>query len=421
MTKLLYIGDYSNTGFGAVSKGLLRELSKDPEYQILQFGINYRDLQDFDEPWNIVPAGYTRFDGKRLWSDDAYGFTRISHFLRKFDPDIVFINNDYPVAVNYMVDVDGSPTPLAQHRSLKILYAPIDSEPVPPEYAEIAKMFDLNIAYTHWQRAMMAEHDPLFQLMPVLYHGYNPDVYFPMDKKEAKAKLVDIIAGKLSDGARPFIEQRILDTFLVYYLGTNQFRKDIPCLFRAFAKLHEEYPDTALLPQTEMAPMGYNGWNLKNLQHLTGVKNAIMMGTADVFNEEEMNIIMNAADVLAYPTRGEGFGLPSFEAMAVKTPVVVTGYAASHELHKNGRGYFIEMLDVIPKDIEASSYLALPDHRSLYKWLKHVHNDPQDATEKAETAYKWVQAYTWPNQAKQLKEIFSRLPKVEDASNVQSD
>lgn len=411
--RLLYIGDYSHTGFGTVSKGLLRGLAKTGKYDIMQLAINWHDANDFNEPWKIASAGFYHIDAGSgdLIADDAYGYIKSNDWVKRFDPDIVFVNNDYAVAKRYMVDKVGKPTDLAKHRSIKVLYSPVDSDPVPAPYIEIAQMFDLNIAYSDWHRQLMSEHDSIFGLMPVLLHGYDDQSMYPMDRAEARAQLYDVFA-KYNDEKAPEDFRKMLEkSFLIYFVGTNQFRKDIPCLFRAVAMLQEEVPNAYLIPQTNSIPMGPNGWVLPNLQNLTGLKNAVLMKYANVFSADEMRIFYNAADVLAYPTRGEGFGLPSLEAMATKTPVIATRFGPQDELHRDGRGYFIDIRDVIPGDIFGWSYFVLPDHISLYKQLKFVHDNPEHAAETAERAYEWAKDMTWDNQAIKLDEILSKFPK----------
>ena len=419
-TKLLYIGDYSNTGFGTVSKGLLRGLHATGEYEILQMGINWFDIDPFDEPWDIIPAAFSGLRSREIVTEDPYGFERVSYFLNKFDPDIVFINNDYMVARSYMVDDKGQPTRLANHRSIKVLYAPVDSEPVPDYYVNVAKMFDLNIAYTHWQRLMFAEHDPIFSLMPVLYHGYDSATLAPMDKTLAKQALVEALVTKNDGEGRELFAERILNSWIVYFVGANQFRKDIPCLFRAFAKLNEDIPEASLIVHANSIPQGESGWHLSNLQKLTGVERSILMIRANVYTPEEMNLFYNAADVLAYPTRGEGFGLPSLEAMAVKTPVAATAFGPQLELHNRGRGYLVDFIDVIAGTGPAWSYFVLPDYRSLHSKLKFIHDNPDHVAETVERAYETFKSFTWENQANQLHDILSKIPRNTDANDIQA-
>jgi glycosyltransferase involved in cell wall biosynthesis len=415
-TKLMWIGDYSTTGFGTVAKGLLRGLAALGTYDIFQLGINYYDTQDFEEPWRITPAGFPHLepDG-RVVADDAYGYVKADHWVKKYDPDIVIVNNDYAVAKTYLENAKThEPTEFAKHRSIKVLYSPIDSDPAPDQYIEIAQMFDLNIAYSDWQRQLMAAKDPMFSMMPVLYHGYDHHKLYPMDKSEAKSQLAQVLA-KYNNIEVGDMDKKLKDKFIVYFVGANQFRKDLPCLFRAYSLFHDDVPNAFLIPHTDVVPRGFTGWILTNLQKLTKVEDAMLMRDANVFTDEEMRIFYNAADVLAYPTRGEGFGLPSFEAMATKTPVVATRFGPQDEIHRDGRGYFIDIVDVIPGDVLAWSYFVLPDYRSLYKQLKFVHDNPEHVKETVDKAYEFVKGYTWDNQANQLDKIISKIPeKVAD-------
>jgi glycosyltransferase involved in cell wall biosynthesis len=62
-----------------------------------------------------------------------------------------------------------------------------------------------------------------------------------------------------------------------------------------------------------------------------------MMGAIDkgeAPTEEEMVDIYNMMDVFALPTAGEGFGIPTLEALACGKPVVITNYTTSYELIK---------------------------------------------------------------------------------------
>ena len=415
-TKLLYIGDAAaNSGFSTVSSGLLRGLHSTGKYEILQLGINYNDTMPWNEPWKVIPAGFpglSPVSPKTIVTDDPYGTLKANLFVESFDPDIAFVNNDYPIGKMYMEDSKTrKPTAFAKHRSTKVLYSPVDSEPVPRPFASIAKMYELNIAYSYWHRSMMTEHDELFALMPVLYHGYDPETFYPMDKREARHELAQIFHKHNSEIPADHFEKKFQDAFIVYFVGTNQFRKDIPCLFRAYADFREEVEDTYLIPHTNAVPVDPKGWHLQHLQELTGVTKAVLMENANEFSADEMRIFYNAASVLAYPTRGEGFGLPSLEAMACKTPVIATNFGPQYELHRDGRGYFIDVRDVIPGDFAAWSYYVLPDHRSLYKQLKFVHDNPEEAQETAERAYEWAKDLTWENQAKQLDGILDKLPR----------
>ena len=398
--KLLYIGDGGGTtGFSQVSYGLLSGLQATGKFDITHLAINYLDMGPNDWPWRRVPAGFFHLNGERFEASDPFGKHRVQTWVQQWHPDVVIINNDYPVAASYMREPDGSPTPLGASDALKILYAPLDSTPCAPSFISVANLFDVHISYTYWQRKLMAELDPRFADSPVMYHGVDLDTYKPRDRREAKEELEEIFARHNAGKSPPDLTKK----WIVYEIGTNQWRKDIPALFRAYTEFHKRVKNAFLIPHTSTSPNNINGgWQLRNLAQLTGVKDAVLMERANEFSQEEMAVFMAAADVLAYPTRGEGFGIPSVEAMATKTPVVATNFGPQKELHANGRGYLFKYLDLTPGEPGSLTYFALPDWRDMERKLYHVYANPDEAAKVTETAYQWVQQHTWASKASYL-------------------
>lgn len=402
----MYIGDLSNTGFGTVSSGLLYNLHRTGRYDILHLAINYNELMPADVPWKVISSGFWHFNGQQWIQDDPYGTMKTERFIGHFDPDIFMINNDFPVADKYWTDKEGNATNLAKHRSKKVLYAPLDSEPCPPSFIDFAKKWDMVIMYTNWQKQMMVDRDPYFKTAPVLYHGYEADVFKPMDKQEARERLMQVLIDKNPKAKLPDFSKK----YIVYFNGTNQFRKDLPALFRGFADFRKKVKNAFLIPHSDMMPQhGAGGWFLPNLAGLTGVQDVLLMKNAHVFSPEEVALFYNSADVMAYTTRGEGFGLPSFEAMATKTPAIVTKFGPQEELHKNGRGYFIRVAEQLVGENHAWTYFAMPDWKDLGRQLYHVYANPEEAERVADRAYNWLQQFPWQNQGAQLDGILQKM------------
>ena len=402
--KLLYVGDGGGTtGFSQVANGLLTGLHKTGKYDITHLAINYLDMGPNPDPWNKVSAGFWRQNGERFEADDPFGNHRLQSWVLRWEPEIVVINNDFPIAERYMREADGSPTPLAQSSALKVLYAPLDSEPCPPAFLNTAKKFDIFIAYTFWQRDLMAKVDPEFAKVPVMYHGVDLDLYKPMDKVEAREQLEEIIANH-NNGHSPDLKGK----YIVYEIGTNQWRKDLPVLFRAYADFKKKAHNAFLIPHTAATPSQINGgWHLRNLAALCGVEDAMLLNQSNVFSQEQMVVFMNAADVLAYPTRGEGFGIPSIEAMACKTPVIATRFGPQKELHENGRGYLFNVADLIPGEPGCLTFFAQPDWKDLSRKLYRLYLNQDEGRATAEVAYKWVQKHPWSSKAEQLDDLLS--------------
>ena len=403
--RLLYVGDGGgSTGFSQVSTGLLTGLQATGRYDITHLAINWLDIGPNDAPWRKVAAGFWHPNGGHYEASDPFGNTKLQHWMSQVDFDVVFVNNDYPIAHSYMLTGEGEPnTPFARSRALKVLYAPLDSQPCPPAFVNSAAMYDVNIAYTFWQRRLLAEVDKSFADMPVMYHGVDLDIYQPMDKREAKERLEEIFATH-NAGKAP----KLTDKYIVYSIGTNQWRKDHPALFRAYADFRKKVKNAFLIPHVSANPSQINGgWQLRNLAALTGVESAVIMDNASQFSQEEMAVFMSAADVLAYPTRGEGFGIPSLEAMATKTPVVATKFGPQRELHENGRGYFIKVMDTVPGEPGCLTYFALPDWKDLSRQLYHVYANPDEAARVAEAGYAFAQRHPWSDKATQLDRIIT--------------
>lgn len=401
--RLLYVGDgATHTGFSQVSTGLLSGLQATGRYDITHIAINWLDIGPNDAPWNKVAAGFWYPANGRYEAADPFGRTKLQQWVQSREWDVMVVNNDYPVANSYAINAEGL-TPFGASKALKVLYAPLDSQPCPPDFAATADLFDVNIAYTFWQRQLLADVDKRFADMPVMYHGVDLDVYQPMDKQEAKERLEEVFANH-NAGKAP----KLTDKYLVYGVGTNQWRKDQPALFRAYADFKKKAKNAFLIPHTSAMPSQINGgWQLRNLAKLYDVQDAVIMEQASQFSQEEMAIFMNAADVLAYPTRGEGFGIPSLEAMAVKTPVIATKFGPQRELHDNGRGYFIKVLEMVPGEPGCLTNFALPDWKDLSRQLYHVYLNRDEAAAVAEQAYTFAQRHPWSDKATQLDGIIT--------------
>jgi glycosyltransferase involved in cell wall biosynthesis len=109
-----------------------------------------------------------------------------------------------------------------------------------------------------------------------------------------------------------------LDGPFLVGLGTLEPRKDLPTLVRAFATLARDLPHHLVLA-------GLPGWGAGELAaavEASGVADRIHL--PGYVSEADKAALLSGADLLVYPSRYEGFGLPVLEAMACGTPVVTT-------------------------------------------------------------------------------------------------
>ncbi len=148
----------------------------------------------------------------------------------------------------------------------------------------------------------------------VTYNGVDRVFSQPLSAQEA-----DRVVEKLGL-RRPFI----------LAVGNVQPRKNLVRLLQAFANLHNS-------GQTEdwsLYMVGQSRWgaeeSYQQLQQLGLEKKARFLGYVD--SQAELAALYKLADVFAYPSLYEGFGLPIVEAMAAGTPVLTSNVASMPEV-----------------------------------------------------------------------------------------
>ena len=117
--------------------------------------------------------------------------------------------------------------------------------------------------------------------------------------------------------ARPYIA----------FASTIEPRKDVPTLVRAFARIAAAHPDLQLVLA------GGDGWGVAEARAAiaaSGVATRILRpGYVD---DATLAALFRRAEVIAYPSLVEGFGMPALEALASGTPLVTTSGSALEEV-----------------------------------------------------------------------------------------
>jgi len=119
------------------------------------------------------------------------------------------------------------------------------------------------------------------------------------------------------DASRPF----------VLFVGTIEPRKGLDVLLAAFAALASSHPDL------ELWIAGQAGWGESPLDDAVATPGARervrRLGYVD---DAVLPALLRRAAVVAYPSRGEGFGLPVLEALACGAPVVTSRATVMEEV-----------------------------------------------------------------------------------------
>jgi len=113
----------------------------------------------------------------------------------------------------------------------------------------------------------------------------------------------------------------------VAFQGTLEPRKDVPTLVRAFARVARARSDLQLVLA------GGDGWGADAVRaEITRSGVATRILRPGYLDHTTVAALLRHADVVAYPSLQEGFGLPALEALASGTPLVTTRGSAVEEV-----------------------------------------------------------------------------------------
>jgi glycosyltransferase involved in cell wall biosynthesis len=112
----------------------------------------------------------------------------------------------------------------------------------------------------------------------------------------------------------------------VLFVGTLEPRKNLVRLVRAYRRVAANGLPHALVLA---GPLGWHHESLMREIALRGPGEIVLTGR---LSDEELDAVFRAADVLAYPSLYEGFGLPVIEAMARGVPTVSSTTSSAPEV-----------------------------------------------------------------------------------------
>ncbi len=202
-------------------------------------------------------------------------------------------------------------------------------------------------------------------------HGVDPAVFHPPTVAQRER-----VAQRLG----------LHDQRWVAFLGTHEPRKNLPNLVRGWVAACRDRGDA---PALVLA--GGAGWDAELDEVVRAVPAGLRVVRPGYLPIDDLAGLLGGALVVAYPSHGEGFGLPVLEAMACSAPVLTTRCLALPEVGGDAVAY------------------TEPDAAAIGAALAALLDDPVQRAELARKGLARAQAFTWRAAADAHLQAYQRV------------
>ena len=332
--RILIFGTHPNqyNGYSKVVYELIACLAKRPDLAVTVYG--FQKFQVMPGHRVDIPANIELYDAFEHETPKGQGFgvTEVREFIKKNKPDVCIVYNDMMI-IHQIV----SQLKLSQKDDGMVfkIIGYIDQV-----YLNQKKDFidfcnanlDYGLMFTEdWRKNILDQGLTLPN--GFLQHGFNPQIYFPIPKRLARAYY----------NIHP-------NDFVILNLNRNQPRKRWDLCLKAFAEIVSRYPKEPIKMVMGTAVQG--AWNLveiyerelkkRGVSLADGMAHMIVIDRPQKMNDEETNILYNIADIGINTCDGEGFGLCNFEQGGIGIPQIVPRLGGFKDFFDDSMAMMIE-------------------------------------------------------------------------------
>jgi glycosyltransferase involved in cell wall biosynthesis len=182
------------------------------------------------------------------------------------------------------------------------------------------------------------------------------------------------------------------ETYAVY-VGTLQPRKNIPFLIEAFAQLKSRIPEAKLVLVGNRKGHHVDTRLDAAINRLNMTGDVIFPGFID---QDDLPAVIRGAQVFAFPSLYEGFGIPLLEAMSQEVPVAASDIPSLREVAGESALYF-------PVSDETASLASCAE--TLYT----LFIDREKRSALIQSGKERIQAFSWKKSAATMLSEYERL------------
>jgi glycosyltransferase involved in cell wall biosynthesis len=404
------------TGYATVSREVIKRLIKDYGHEIHVIGWDYNG-EPFPHPegWTLLHAGLNGFGAEKLNHSDPESPTVLDQHLADLKPDLYLSLIDCWFIGHAVLSCNRTRTPY-------IAYTPVDGFPLSYQWGRILGNLHTPLWMANYGKEQFEAFVSRFSAKvgdapsemllddldrfvgvetPMIWHGVDSNVFKPMSmtKKEQGRKALGI------EWETVFLS-----------VGRNGNRKQIPRLLDALRLVLDRNPDAniglILHCGDPTDSMGLGGWNLPELVKSKGLLKNVQFSDATSnplygLSREDMATLYGISDVHVLATGGEGFGIPSAEAMSCGIPIILPDNSTGPELVGEGdeRGWLVPCTTTItgPK---WGVNMSLVDVEALADAMWDAHKDVKGRMKKGKAGRQFIEAnMDWDIIAKQFHEL----------------
>ncbi len=204
----------------------------------------------------------------------------------------------------------------------------------------------------------------------------------------------------------------VKETFKFLCVAAFDPRKNIPNLIKAFQTEFKRHEDVCLIVKTmNLGLVKDVSAEMKKIkENKTGGRVYVR---EDCVAPEALGSLYTAADAFVFPTRGEAWGLPIFEALACGLPVITTDYGAPAEVLRDKEGkalpgvHFIRAQKTVtdtPYVYLQATHWAEPSVPDLMRLMRQVYQNHKKEKQMALNTSKYIRdKFNWRTISYQIK------------------